>query len=109
MSLTPLPIIADPQNVWGQPRLGLLSSSPARPNAWEQGGSGPPSSVRGCAASTAAAFQWHPQSSQHALPLIPSIPSLVMIGTITSPATGSAHHQPSTALRSKPPNRIADK
>src|ERR1022692_2283289 len=39
---------------------------------------------------SAAAFQLHPQSSQHALPLIPSIPSLVMIGTITSPATGSA-------------------
>jgi hypothetical protein len=58
---------------------------------------------------TPAAFQLHPQSSQHALPLIPSIPSLVMIGTITSPATESAHHQPSTALRSKPPKRIADK
>ena len=67
------------------------------------------SELRRGAQPSAAAFQLHPQSSQQALPLIPSIPSLVMIGTITSPATGSAHHQPSTALRSKPPNRIADK
>ena len=32
-----------------------------------------------------------------------------MIGTITSPAIGSAHHQPNNAFRSKPPNRIADR
>jgi hypothetical protein len=32
-----------------------------------------------------------------------------MIGTITKPATGSAHHQPNNAFRSKPPNRIADR
>ena len=32
-----------------------------------------------------------------------------MIGTITSAATGSAHHQPNSAFRSKPPKRIADK
>ena len=32
-----------------------------------------------------------------------------MIGTITSAATGSAHHQPSTAFRTNPPNKIADK
>ena len=31
-----------------------------------------------------------------------------MIGTITSPATGSAHHHPATALKSNPPKRIAD-
>jgi hypothetical protein len=63
----------------------------------------------GVSAQYAAAFQLHPQSSLQALPQIPSIPSLAMIGTITSPAIGSAHHQPSTALRSKPPSRIADK
>jgi len=39
-----------------------------------------------------AMLNLHLQSSQHAFPLIPSIPSLPMIGTITSPATGSAHH-----------------
>ncbi len=32
-----------------------------------------------------------------------------MIGAITRPATGSAHHQPKSAFRSNPPNRIADK
>ena len=32
-----------------------------------------------------------------------------MMGAITSPATGSAHHQPSKAFRTKPPNRIADR
>ena len=37
------------------------------------------------------------------------MPSLAMIGTITSPATGSAHHHPATAFRSKPPKRIADR
>ena len=46
--------------------------------------------------------QWCPQSSQHALALILSTPSLPMIGTIISPATGSAHHQPNRAFRSKP-------
>lgn len=50
-----------------------------------------------------------PQSSQHALPRSPSKPSLPMIGTITIPATGSAHHHPNNAFRSKPPNRIADR
>ena len=49
------------------------------------------------------------QPSQHALPRIPSMPSFPMIGTITSPATGSAHHQPNNAFSSKPPNRIADR
>ena len=32
-----------------------------------------------------------------------------MIGIMTSPATGSAHHQPTVAFRSRPPNRIADR
>jgi hypothetical protein len=32
-----------------------------------------------------------------------------MIGTITSPATGSAHHHPATAFRSNPPKRIAER
>ena len=35
-----------------------------------------------------------PQSSQHALPRSPSWPSMAMIGTITNPATRSAHHHP---------------
>ena len=53
--------------------------------------------------------QWHPQSAQHRFPRIPSTPSLAMIGTITNPATGSAHHQPNNAFSSNPPNRIADR
>jgi len=32
-----------------------------------------------------------------------------MIGTITSPATGSAHHHPAKAFKANPPNKIADK
>ena len=32
-----------------------------------------------------------------------------MIGTMVSAATGSAHHHPSNAFKTKPPNRIADK
>ena len=47
--------------------------------------------------------------AQHFFDLSPSTPSFAMIGTMTSPATGSAHHQPTVAFRSKPPNRIADK
>ena|ERR1035438_3459229 len=31
MSLTPLPILADPQNVWGQPRLGTPVFQPRPP------------------------------------------------------------------------------
>jgi hypothetical protein len=54
-------------------------------------------------------IQRHPQESQHALPRSPSTPSLTMIGTITSAATGSAHHHPSRALRSRPPRRIAER
>src|ERR1035441_4416166 len=53
--------------------------------------------------------QWHPPSQPQALPFRDSTTSLPMIGTITSAATGSAHHQPNNAFRSKPPNRIADK
>ena len=56
-----------------------------------------------------AAAQWHSQSSQHALPRSPSRPSLAMIGTITSPATGSAHDHPATAFRTNPPKRIAER
>ena len=54
-------------------------------------------------------IQWQPQPPQQVLPVIPSMPSFAIIGTITSPATGSAHHQPNSAFRSKPPNRIADR
>lgn len=36
-------------------------------------------------------------------------PSFPMIGTITSPAAGSAHHHPAIAFRSNPLNRMADK
>lgn len=32
-----------------------------------------------------------------------------MSGTITSPATGSAHYHPAIAFKSKPPNRRADR
>src|SRR5438477_8057526 len=53
--------------------------------------------------------QWHPQSPLEAFPRIPSKPSLAMIGTITSPATESAHHQPSMAFSSNPPRRIAER
>ena len=50
----------------------------------------------------------HPQSS-HALPCRPSIPSLAMTGTIIKAATGSAHHHPSAAFRSRPASRMTDK
>jgi len=36
-----------------------------------------------------ATMSLHPQSSQDALPVMPSTPSLAIIGTITSAATGS--------------------
>ncbi len=36
------------------------------------------------------------------------MPSFAVIGTMTNPATGSAHHQPNNAFRSKLPNKIAD-
>jgi hypothetical protein len=32
-----------------------------------------------------------------------------MIGTMTNPAEGSAHHQPKSAFRSKAPDRIVDR
>jgi hypothetical protein len=51
----------------------------------------------------------HPQESQHALPRSPSMPSLTIMGTITSAAAGSAHHHPSCALRRRPPRRIAER
>jgi hypothetical protein len=47
--------------------------------------------------------------SQHVSPRRASIPSLTMIGTITSPATGSAHHQPHNALSRSPPSRMAER
>ena len=42
------------------------------------------------------------------LPLA-GIARIAMIGTITSPATGSAHDHPNSAFGSKPPNRIAER
>src|ERR1017187_3663713 len=53
--------------------------------------------------------QSHPHSSQQALPLSPSAPSFPIIGTIASPAAGSAHHQPNRAFSSKPPKRIPER
>ena len=49
------------------------------------------------------------QLSQQDLPCHPENPSLAVIGTITKPATGSVHHSPKSALRSRPPSRIADR
>ena len=44
----------------------------------------------------------HAPSQPQDLPFRDSKPSLAMIGTITSAATGSAHHQPNNAFTSKP-------
>src|SRR5437899_1594796 len=49
------------------------------------------------------------QLLQQALPCHPVIPSLAMIGTMTKPATGSAHHSPNSALSSNPPSRMAER
>jgi len=49
----------------------------------------------------------HPHFSP--FPRIASRPSLAMIGTITTAATGSAHHQPRSAFNSRPPKRIAER
>jgi hypothetical protein len=68
-----------------------------------------PLTIAQCRPAACQRVQWRPQSSQHASPRSPSTPSLVMIGAITSPATGSAHHHPATAFRSNPPKRIADR
>ena len=51
----------------------------------------------------------HALSQPHALPFKDSKPSLAMIGTITSAATASAHHQWKAALRSNPPKRMAER
>ena len=51
-------------------------------------------------------IQWQ---SSHALPCNASMPSFAIIGSIMSPATGSAHHQPKIALRTKPTRRIAER
>ena len=48
-------------------------------------------------------------SAQQVLPVIACHPSHAMRGTIASPATGSAHHQPSHALRPSPARRIAER
>src|ERR1700722_113104 len=50
----------------------------------------------------------HPHFSQP-FPRTESTPSLTMIGTIATPATGSAHHQPRSAFNSRPPKRIAER
>ena len=50
----------------------------------------------------------HPHFSQP-FPRTASTPSLAMIGTIATPATGSAHHQPKSAFNSSPPKRIAER
>jgi hypothetical protein len=49
------------------------------------------------------------QQSEHARPRTPSIPSSVMMGTMTRAANGSAHHKPKKALSSKPTRRIDDR
>lgn len=48
-------------------------------------------------------------SSQQVSPRNPSIPSLTIIGTMMSAATGSAHHQPKKALSSSPASKIAER
>ena len=50
--------------------------------------------------------QWQSPSSQHVSPRRASIPSFAMIGTITSAAMGSAHHQPKSAFSPRPLNKI---
>ena len=50
----------------------------------------------------------HAQPSSHVSPRSASTPSFAMIGTMISAATGSAHHQPASALSSRPPRRIAE-
>ena len=45
----------------------------------------------------------------HPFPRIALMPSLAMIGTITTPAAGSAHHHPRSAFKSRPPRRITER
>jgi hypothetical protein len=42
-------------------------------------------------------------------PAVQPLPSLAMIGTMTRPATGSAHHRPNAAFKSNPPSSMADR
>lgn len=51
----------------------------------------------------------HEQVAQHVLPCTAAQPSLTIIGTMSNPAAGSAHHQPKTAFNSSPHNRIAER
>ena len=69
----------------------------------------PPCSLGGCYRNRLRPIQWQPQPAQQVLPLIPSAPSFAMIGTITNPATGSAHHHPNNAFSNKPPKRMPDR
>lgn len=47
--------------------------------------------------------------SSHFLPCNPSTPSLAMMGTMMSAATGSAHHTLKNALSKRPNSRIAER
>jgi hypothetical protein len=53
-------------------------------------------------------YDLHP-SVQLERPRTPSTPSLTMIGNIAMAATGSAHHQPSKALRPTPAKAMTDR
>ena len=64
--------------------------------------------VRAVVAQLTSALQAHP-SLQVSWPRNASTPSFAMIGTMMRAATGSAHHQPYAAFRTKPPSRMADK
>jgi hypothetical protein len=48
-------------------------------------------------------WHWHP------FPRRAEIPSQPMMGTMASPATGSAHHQPRAAFKPSPARRMADR
>ena len=80
-----------------RPRSGLPTVSEKHRDSFAQAKSNPGCSCRG------------QQQSSQGLARNPSIPSDMMIGTMQSAATGSAHHHPSVAFNNTPTNAIIDR
>src|ERR1019366_2515385 len=53
--------------------------------------------------------QAQPSPQAQDLPRRVSMPSLAIMGTMTRPASGSAHHHPRSALSRSPPNTMAER
>ena len=82
----------------GPARLGDLEPGTGRELAFEE--------VTGLLAAAGVECQCpHPQGR----PFQEESPSRTMIGTITSPASGSAHHHSNATLRPRPTRRMADR